>query len=262
VNTSGRTELGDGRRIRWQSDGSGDTVLLLHGITEDLHAWDTFIPALSGHARIVRLDLPGHGDSSPLPRHTVFSLASAVVDFIDVMQLGSARLIGHSLGGIVATAVASMRPVRSVLNVDQSLWLGSFIDVVRGLAAELVDQRFCEAMNREMESLAGPALPAQVREELRRYRVPERQKVVTDLWLPIVDQTEEAALAGFLPILGSIRAPYLSLHGDQPGQGYAAWLASVIPGARTEVWPGLGHWLHRVEPQRFLDRVRIFHSNH
>jgi pimeloyl-ACP methyl ester carboxylesterase len=185
-----------------------------------------------------------------------------VADFVYAAHLESPRLIGHSLGGIVATVVASMCPVRSVLNVDQSLRLGSFIDVVRSIAAELADERFCDAMNKEMEALAGPALPAPVREELRRYRVPERQKVVTDLWLPIVDQTEEAVLAGFLPTLGKVRVPYLSLHGEAPGEGYADWLASVIPGARTEIWPGLGHWLHRVEPQRFLDRVRTFHASH
>jgi pimeloyl-ACP methyl ester carboxylesterase len=262
MSTSGRTALGDGRWINWQSDGSGETVLLLHGITEDLHAWDTFVPELSRTARIVRMDLPGHGESSPLPQYSVFSLASAVADFIAATHLESPRLIGHSLGGIVATVVASMCPVRSVINVDQSLRLGSFIDVVRGIAAELADERFCDAMNQEMETLAGPALPAPVREELRRYRVPERQKVVTDLWLPIVEQTEEEVLAGFLPTLGKVRVPYLSLHGEAPGEDYAAWLASVIPGARTEIWPGLGHWLHRVEPHRFLERVRIFHANH
>lgn len=260
--TSGHADLGNGRMVHWQSDGTGEPVLLIHGITEDLHTWDTFIPALSRHARIVRLDLPGHGESSPLPHYSVFSLASAVVDFITTLQLGSPRLIGHSLGGIVATVVASMCKVRSVFNVDQSLRLGSFIDVVRGIAAELADARFCDAMNQEMEALGGPALPAAVRDELRHYRVPARQKVVTDLWLPIVDQTEEAVLAGFLPTLAKIRTPYLSLHGDHPGEAYAGWLASVIPGARTEIWPGLGHWLHRVEPGRFLDRVNIFHANY
>jgi pimeloyl-ACP methyl ester carboxylesterase len=253
--------LSDGRWINWQSDGSGEAVLLLHGITEDLHVWDTFVPDLSRSARIVQMDLPGHGGSSPLTQYSVFSLASAVVDFIAAARLDSPRLIGHSLGGIVATVVASMCAVRSVLNVDQALRLGSFIDVVRGIATELTDERFCDAMNQEMEVLAGPALSAPVREELRRYRVPERQKLVTDLWLPILDQTEEEVLAGFLPTLGNVRVPYLSLHGEAPGAGYADWLAAVIPGARTEIWPGLGHWLHRVEPQRFLDRVRTFHAS-
>jgi pimeloyl-ACP methyl ester carboxylesterase len=55
--------------------------------------------------------------------------------------------------------------------------------------------------------------------------------------------------------------PYLSLHGADPGPGYGAWLASAIPGAVTEVWDGLGHWLHRVEPERFLARVRAFHGD-
>ncbi len=236
-------------------------MLLLHSITEDLHAWDTFVPELARDAPIVRLDFSGHGGSSPLLHYSVYSLAEAVARFMDAEGLVRPRLIGHSLGGIVATVVALLRPVRSVFNVDQSLRLGSFIDVVRGIAPALADHRFCEAMNAEMDKLGGPALPEDVRQELSRYRVMERQKVVTDMWLPIANLTKEAVLAGFLPTLEKVRVPYLSLHGDSPGPAYATWLASVIPGARTEVWPGLGHWLHRVEPTRFLDRVRIFHTN-
>jgi pimeloyl-ACP methyl ester carboxylesterase len=83
---------------------------------------------------------------------------------------------------------------------------------------------------------------------------------VLDLWLPLLQATEEGVAAAFSPLLRQIRAPYLSLHGDDPGPGYDAWLRALIPTAAVETWPGLGHWLHRVEPARFLARVREFHA--
>lgn len=251
-----------GQQIAWQSEGDGEPLLLLHGITEDHRVWDEFVPAWTGQFRVIRFDLPGHGKSSPLPSYSVLTLAQAVADALSALGVSSPRVIGHSLGGIVATMLASLTPLHSVINVDQSLRIAGFIDVVRRIAPRLADHRFVEAMNEEMDELAGPALPAHVREHLKSYRVMERQKVVTDMWLPLVDQDEAAVLRGFLPILAKVRVPYLSLHGDDPAPDYGAWLGSVIPGAATEVWPGLGHWLHRVSPQRFVERVAIFHSNH
>jgi pimeloyl-ACP methyl ester carboxylesterase len=256
-----RTSVGQGREIAWAERGAGEVLLLLHGITEDHHAWDSSIAALSRANRVIAVDLPGHGHSSPLPHYSVFALAEEIATFIAAEQLGAPRLVGHSLGGIVATATAALCPVRSVMNVDQSLRLGTFIERVRRIATDLASDRFSEVMNAEMASLAGPRLSDDVKTELNRYRVPARQKVVLDLWLPITQLTEDVLLAGFLPTLARIDVPYLALHGESPGDRYADWLASVIRGARTEVWPGLGHWLHRVEPVRFIDRVRTFHNN-
>ncbi len=253
--------LDDGTCIAWREDGAGEPLLLVHGITEDHRTWDSFVPALAASHRVLRLDLPGHGGSSALRAYSAFSLGQATAGFVRALGIAPPRLIGHSLGGIVATVLAALAPVRSVLNVDQSLRLGSFIDVVRGIAPRLTGDGFSDAMNEEMDLLGGPRLPAQLREELRRYRVPARQPVVAGLWLPLLEQDEEQVLATLMPVLAGIRVPYLSLHGADPGAGYGAWLASAIPGAVTEVWDGLGHWLHRVEPERFLARVEAFHAS-
>ena len=78
------------------------------------------------------------------------------------------------------------------------------------------------------------------------------------LWLPLVDATEASVVEQLAPLLSQVRAPYLSLHGADPGPGYEAWLRALVPSAEVEIWDGLGHWLHRVEPQRFLGRLREF----
>lgn len=253
-----RVDVGAGVSIAYEERGAGEPLLLIHGITEDHRAWDALVPALAREARVIRLDLPGHGASSSLPEYSAASLATPLAGFVRALALERPRVVGHSLGGLLATLLGALVPVRSIVNVDQSLRLASFIERVRSIAPRLSGPEFCAALNEEMELLGGPRLPAAVRDELRAYRVEARRPVVLGLWLPLVDQTEEAVVAAFAPLLAQVKAPYLSLHGDDPGAGYEAWLRALLPTARVEVWPGLGHWLHRVEPERFVARVREF----
>jgi len=256
-----RATLAGGVEIAYRDEGEGAPLLLLHGITEDQRAWDDLAVAFARDARVIRCDLPGHGASSPLAEYSAFTLATALAEFARALALPEPpRLVGHSLGGLLATFLGALVPVRSIVNVDQSLRLGPFMELVRKIAPRLRGPDFCAAMNEEMELLAGPRLPERVRSELRAYRSEALRPVVHGLWLPLVDQDEAALTATLLPVLKQVRAPYLSLHGDDPGADYADWLRTAIPQAEVEVWSGLGHWLHRVEPERFLARVREFHA--
>jgi pimeloyl-ACP methyl ester carboxylesterase len=252
--------LADSTRIALRASGSGAPLLLIHGITEDHRVWDEFVPELERDHRVIRVDLPGHGESSALPTYSAGALTAPIAELVQSLGLERPRVIGHSLGGVVATLLGALVPVRSIVNVDQSLRLGPFIELVRSIAPRLDGPGFVAALNEEMELLGGPRLPERVRRELRGYRVEARRAAVLGLWLPLVNETEESVLAPLTPLLRQIRAPYLSLHGDDPGPGYESWLRGFIPTATVETWAGLGHWLHRVEPERFLARVRAFHA--
>ena len=242
-----------------REDGSGAPLVLIHGITEDHRVWDELAAELAREARVIRVDLPGHGRSELPAQVDALALATPVAELVQKLGLEPPRVVGHSLGGLVATLVGALVPVRSVVNVDQPLRLGAFIERVRAIAPELRGPRFVETLNAELDALAGPRLPERVRSELRRYRVEARRAIVLGLWLPLVEATEDSLAAAFAPLLRQLRAPCLSLHGSDPGPGYAVWLRELVPSAEVEIWPGLGHWLHRVEPQRFLARVREFH---
>ena len=257
-----RIALGDGTELAYRDEGAGAPVLLIHGITENHRAWDELAERLAGEARIVRVDLPGHGASSALPEYSAGALTAAVARFVSLLQLERPRVIGHSLGGVVATLLGAFTPVRSVISVDQPLRLGSFIELVRGIAPRLAGSGFLDALSEELDSMAGPELPARLREELRGYRVVERRPVVLGMWLPLVDQTEERILATLTPLLDKLEAPYLALHGLDPGPGYEEWLRAALPksSVAVELWPGSGHWLHRLAPDRFAARVREFHA--
>jgi pimeloyl-ACP methyl ester carboxylesterase len=81
-------------------------VVLLHGLTNSSHAFDRLVPLLDGFD-VVTIDLPGHGSRAASPgKRTVDAFADAVIPEIAVPSI----VVGHSLGGSTATAVAEHRP--------------------------------------------------------------------------------------------------------------------------------------------------------
>ena len=96
-------------RLRYTAQGEGaETVLLVHGFGGDLDNWLFNLDALAAGATVVALDLPGHGPApAPIPDPSVPGLAAAVLDFMDAAGVEAAHLVGHSLGGAVALALAA-----------------------------------------------------------------------------------------------------------------------------------------------------------
>jgi len=106
--------------------GSGDQppVVLLHGVTRRWQDWLTLVPALTPQWRVFALDFRGHGRSSRVPGQ--YRIADYVPDVIDFLRRSldqPAIVIGHSLGGNVAAAVAAEAPdrVRALVLEDPPL---------------------------------------------------------------------------------------------------------------------------------------------
>lgn len=90
------------------------TVLLVHGIAGDARTWDALIPLLGRWAYVVVPDLPGHGGSQPAGGDcSIAAYASSLRDLMRALDLASATVVGHSLGGGVAMQLSYMFP-RSV----------------------------------------------------------------------------------------------------------------------------------------------------
>ena len=94
--------------------GKGLPVVLLHGYGEDLSLWDNLSPALSSSFRVIALDLPGFGQSDRLPgSFSIDDVAHDVVQFLsEELQVNKFVVLGHSLGGYVALAMAEHYPER------------------------------------------------------------------------------------------------------------------------------------------------------
>jgi pimeloyl-ACP methyl ester carboxylesterase len=106
--------------------GSGPPLVLLHGIGLSRRAWDPVVPALAEHFDVLAIDLPGFGESEPMPPEvepTPAALAASVADLLDDLGVGAPHLVGNSLGGWVALEYAHIRPTASLTLLSPAgLW--------------------------------------------------------------------------------------------------------------------------------------------
>lgn len=88
----------------------GTPWLLIHGLAGDANAWEFIEKPLAASAPVIRLELPCHGKSPKLHIESFAHLIAIIRATFDELNLASVRLIGHSLGGAVALALADTRP--------------------------------------------------------------------------------------------------------------------------------------------------------
>ncbi|MFL6055901.1 MAG: alpha/beta fold hydrolase [Actinoallomurus sp.] len=85
-------------------------LLLIHGSGASGGTWSAMVPALVGHHHVIRIDLPGCGQSPPTPSYDVPDQAGRVAALLDDLGLRHITVVAHSSGGYVATALAEQRP--------------------------------------------------------------------------------------------------------------------------------------------------------
>jgi pimeloyl-ACP methyl ester carboxylesterase len=127
-----------GTRWRYRRTGSGDPVLLLHGIGQSLDDWTEQHERLSARHTVYSVDLPGFAYSERLPgQATLAKLAAALPAFLDAVGVGGALpVIGNSLGGAVAMKLAAEHPGRvSALVLVNSAGFGKEVALVLRLLA-------------------------------------------------------------------------------------------------------------------------------
>jgi pimeloyl-ACP methyl ester carboxylesterase len=96
----------------YDDQGSGSSALVfLHYFAGSSRSWVHIVHSLSSRHRCIAIDLPGFGNTPPLPDFSVEAVADAVAAFIQRRNLSQYILIGHSMGGKLAMACASKNPV-------------------------------------------------------------------------------------------------------------------------------------------------------
>lgn len=99
-----------------EREGSGETIVLLHGFASNKDSWIRFIRYLPEKYRVVALDMPGHGDSR-LDMNRSYSieyLSGSVARLIDSLGIQRLHMAGNSLGGLVATLYALNHPEKLI----------------------------------------------------------------------------------------------------------------------------------------------------
>lgn len=179
-----------------ESVGQGRDLVLLHGWGLNNAVWQGLVPLLSPYFRLHMVDLPGFGDSELLPQQDLTSLANTLASRIFEVA-DDAVWLGWSMGGLIATKVATLYPekVRQLVLVasnpkftESTEWHGIAPDVLAQFIASL-GQDFKKTIDRflAIQAMGSPS----AKQDIKQLRA----------WLAAKPMPQPAALSGGLDIL-------------------------------------------------------------
>lgn len=244
-------------------DGPRDApvLLLVHGSASSIHSWDELLPLLTGAHRVVRIDLLGHGRSAKPDDagYDVPAQARRAGAALDRLGVEHAVVVGHSSGGLVATALAEQRPALVtalvLVNCGPSLdtYIGPQIAFEAGQWDRLTDEQIREAMSSAF-SRPGYEAPASLVDDVRGMTFP----AFTAAQQGAVEYLARQPIPDRLTALGT---PVLVLFGEddrrwRPSIALAAYRA--VPGARVVPLPGTGHSPMLEDPPRTAEALLAF----
>jgi pimeloyl-ACP methyl ester carboxylesterase len=205
--------------------------------------------------RVLALDLPGHGESPDWTSYDIESVADGVHRAVEQAQLQSPVVVGHSISAVIATVYAARYPSSGVINIDQSLQVAPFANLVRSLADKLRGPNFPALWENFAAGMQIELLPESAQALVRSTSRP-RQELVVGYWRELLDRpTEELAdlAAAALTTVRDAGLPYLVVAGNPLDSGYQQWLTGMLPQVKITVWPGSGHFPHLAHPGHFAE---------
>lgn len=234
-------------------------LLLIHGTGASARSWEPVLPMLAAAHRVVRVDLAGCGRSAKPEdgSYAVPDLARPVGAALDRIGVAPVTVVGHSSGGVIATALAEQRPdlVAALAMLDTGPHMAAYIAKPVALRAtpwdELTDDQLRGAIRDGFA--AGYDIPKAYVDQFREIDL----HTFAELSRSMPDYLNERSLPDRLAPLGK---PLLVIFGEQDVRWDPASAADyrAVPGARVELLPGVGHSPNLEDPQLAAERLLAF----
>jgi pimeloyl-ACP methyl ester carboxylesterase len=251
-------------------------VLLIHGMAGSRETWRKAQAILAETCDVIAVDLPGHGQSSlPNGDYSLGSLAAALRDLLDRLDVERATIVGHSLGGGIALQFIYQFPERC----ERLVLVSS-----GGLGREV--SPFLRALSLPGASTALSGLLALRRSEkvqgVGRFFQPVARRVYSDLPLMLTyfaALQEPALRRSFIATIRAVidprgqsvtamdrlplarRLPVMVVWGRRDQMippAHALGVAQALPHARIAVFEEAGHYPHENDPERFAKALATF----
>ncbi|MCU4182771.1 alpha/beta hydrolase [Acidiferrimicrobium sp. IK] len=240
-------------------EGSGDPILMVHGLGGTTNFYQPQAVALSAHHRVIRFDLPGAGRSPTRPSVSIESFADDMEAVLERAGVERADIVGHSMGTIAVAHFARTRPER----VRRLALLGPVREQPEA-AKQATRSRAATVRAEGMIAVADAIVGAATSERTRKER-PVVAAFVRELLMGQDPQGYashcEALAAATAVEIAKIEAPTLLLTGSDDKVGSpdsAKAMFEEFPNASYEVIEGIGHWTALEAPQRVTDALRDF----
>ena len=257
-----------GSPIEYVRRGTGEPLLLIQGMSGTHASWgEPFLSLLEPHLDLIAYDHRGIGASAPRDgSFTIADLAQDAAGVLDALGIERAHVLGISMGGMVAQELAIAHPERlRTLTIGCSYpgGAGSKLTdqmVIQRLLAGFAGGNAEEVLRTSFEVNVSPAFAAQPGEWERFLAMATEVRAP----IPVIfEQMRAAGLHNAQDRLHAITAPTLVIHGDRDEMLdvlNGELIARLIPGARLEILPGVGHLTPTEAPDAFNRLVAEFLS--
>lgn len=244
--------------IHFETLGSGQPLILIHGLFGTLDNLKSLAKKLSDTYQVFLIDAPGHGKSSTPAPLDLPHMADAVFQFITEQGLQNIRLIGHSLGGKIAMEVALQHPavVKQLVVADIApvTYPRRHEAIIAGLQSvtpqhnrATADQQLAQFI--EEKSIRGFLLKSFINqnERLWAFDLPALADNYDHL---IAGNSQKQSDVDTLFIVGGKSNYVTPAHREE--------ILSRFPNTQSKVIHGAGHWLHAEKPTAFEKICRDF----
>jgi pimeloyl-ACP methyl ester carboxylesterase len=263
-----RFETLEGVPLRYVRAGEGPAVVLLHGFASSIFTWREVIPALARDHDVVAVDFPGFGGSEVRVGMPPSAYPGLVVGLMDRLRVPRAALVGNSLGGGVAIAVAATHPER----VDHLVLIDSvgynLAPRDRPWLLRVMGSRPAAGLA-EALPLRRPLVTLALRQVLFDDRLVTEERIdeyVAPLLRPGAVRAAAALLAsgddlGLPGAVVRVRAPTLVIWGHEDSWvpvAHADRFLADIPGSRKAVIERCGHMPQEERPEEVAALLRGF----
>lgn len=260
---SGVAEI-QGGHLSYESIGSGDAVVLIHGMG-DRRTWDAQVSALAAGYRVIRYDVRGFGASSLPEEDRAYSHHEDLAKLMDHLGIDAAHVVGFSLGSAIAVDFALAYPDRTISLVPVGPWVFGysspaeermFADFARvGAAMEAGGQ--AAAVEAWMNA---PFIQATIVDPAAGERL---RQMVTDhsFWGFVHRDPQRPVEPSAAGRTNEIVAPTLILAGEHDIPAcleVAELLDRTIPGSRMVIMEETGHLLQIEQPDEFNQHLVEF----
>lgn len=239
-------------------------VLLLHGLFGSARNWGQHQKTLgAGGRQVIALDLRNHGESPHGPVASYAAMADDVAETLESLGYGSCRLLGHSMGGKVAMALALTRPQVVDRLVVADIAPRRYEHGNAELAAALRDLAVTPGMTRAEASAAlAPRIPdAMIRSFLMlNLRLGTTQPNGWRIGLAEIAEGMQV-IEGWETPAGRYDGPALFITGGRSAyvpEAARPEIRALFPAAHFASLPDAGHWLHVDDPAGFIAAVTPF----
>jgi len=240
-------------------DSAQPPLLIAHGLFGSARNWGVLAKRLSDSRRVLTVDMRNHGDSFRDDSHSYPDLAADLAEVI-AAHGGVADVVGHSMGGKAAMALALGHPVAvrrlvvaDIAPVSYGHTQQPLIDAMRAVDLSVVERRG------DADAQLAPLVP----EAGVRAFLLQSLDVGARRWRLNLDalSANMAAILGWPDLDGRYDGPALFLSGaasDYVLPEHRPAIKAMFPNAKFAKIPGAGHWLHAEKPKEFEAALRAF----